>query len=250
MHPALLNLESMHFRGRRYRRVIALSVHVREALNRYYGVPVEDVDILSNGYSPDEFNPEARAARRDTMRSELCLKPDQIVMLFVANELERKGFPVVLNAMRRLNRPDLKLLVVGRVDEKLVAQQAAAAGLSDSVMACGPTSDVQGFHAAADLFVLPTQYEAFCLAILEALGSGLPVITTSVPGARDAIIPGVNGSLIANPDDASELASALQPYLEREFRDEISERTPDTVKAYQWPHVMTLYEEILLRHAG
>ena len=70
------------------------------------------------------------------------MKPDQIAMLFVANELERKGFSTVLNAMVRLNRPDLKLLVVGRVDEKQVLQLAASAGLSDYVMACGPTDNV------------------------------------------------------------------------------------------------------------
>jgi UDP-glucose:(heptosyl)LPS alpha-1,3-glucosyltransferase len=249
MHPALLRLEAQHFRGRKYRRVIALSVHVRDALNRYYGVPVEDVDILPNGYSPTEFNPEARAARRDVMRGELCLKPDEIAMLFVANELERKGFSTVLNAMGRLNRANLKLLVVGRVDEKLVMQLAGAAGLSDQVMACGPTNNVPNFHAAADLFVLPTQYEAFCLAILEALGSGLPVITSAVPGARDAIVPGANGALVANPDDGEELASALEPYLEREYRNGISENTPGTVAAYQWPELMTRYEEILLRFA-
>jgi UDP-glucose:(heptosyl)LPS alpha-1,3-glucosyltransferase len=250
MHPVLLQLEAQHFRGRRYRRVIALSVHVREALNRFYGVPAEDVDIVPNGFSPTEFNPEMRAAKRAETRSELCLKPDQIAMLFVANELERKGFSTVLNAMLRLNRPDLMLLVVGRVDEKLVKQMAAKKGLSDHVLAYGPTDDVPKFHAAADLFVLPTQYEAFCLAILEALGSGLPVITSAIPGARDAIVPGVNGALIANPDDGAELASALEPFLEREYRTGISELTPNSVAAYQWPKVLTRYEEILLRCAG
>jgi len=250
MHPALLRLEAQHFRDRRYRRVIALSVQVREALNRYYGVPAEDVDILPNGYSPLEFNPDVRASARKNMRDRLCLKEDQVVMLFVANELQRKGFSTVLNAIGRLNRPDIKLLVVGRVDENMVMSLAAGAGLSDQVMACGPTDNVPGYHAAADLFVLPTQYEAFCLAILEALGSGLPVITSAVPGARDAIVPGVNGALIANPDDGAELAVTLEPYMERTYRDGISEHTPQTVEAYQWPKLMSRYEEILLRYAG
>jgi glycosyltransferase involved in cell wall biosynthesis len=116
-------------------------------------------------------------------------------------------------------------------------------------MACGSTADVAGFHAAADLFVLPTQYEAFCLAILESLGSGLPVITSDVPGARDAIVVGRNGSLISDPNNAEQLAEAIQPFLERAHREQISASSPETVKQLQWPVVLDRYEEILLRHA-
>lgn len=250
MHPVVLRLEALHFRGRRYRRVIALSTHVQDALNLYYGVPPEDVDILPNGFAPNEFNPETRARRRGAMRDELGLRPDQTVLLFLANELERKGFATVLKAMAQLNRPDLRLLVVGRVDAEVVKVLAARAGVSDVVMVCGPTDNVPDYHAAADLFVLPTQYEAFCLAILEALGSGLPVITSEVPGARDAIQPGVNGALIANPDDGAELAVTVEPFLEREYRERISAQTPQTVAAYTWPSLMERYEEILLRYAG
>jgi glycosyltransferase involved in cell wall biosynthesis len=61
--------------------------------------------------------------------------------------------------------------------------------------------------------VLPTQYEAFCLAILESLGSGLPVVTSRVPGAHDAVQHGVNGALITDPRDGHELAEALRPLL-------------------------------------
>jgi UDP-glucose:(heptosyl)LPS alpha-1,3-glucosyltransferase len=183
------------------------------------------------------------------MRNELGIKENEIALLFVANELERKGYTTVLDAMARFNRRDVKLLVVGRVDSKSVIRMADDAGIKDQVMACGPTDDVPKYHAAADLFILPTKYEAFCLAIMEALGSGLPVITSGIPGARDAIIPGVNGALITNPDDGNELARVLEPFLDRNYREEISDRTPGTVEAYQWPQLMRRYEEVLLRFA-
>ena len=249
LHPVLLRLEERHFRERRYRKLIALTPQVKSDLERLYGVPSEDVIVNPNGFSPTEFNPERRQMRRAEMRAHLGLEPEQTALLFVANELERKGYPTLLAALSQLADPNVRLLVVGNVDPDQVARQAASAGVSGQVVACGPTRDVAGFHAAADLFVLPTQYEAFCLAILEALGSGLPVLTTCVPGAQDAILPGVNGALIKDPRNAEELAAALTPLLDGPARSALSQAAPASVAAYQWPTVLARYEEILRQYS-
>ena len=129
-----------------------------------------------------------------------------------------------------------------------VKRLAADAGLSDQIIACGSTNDMAGFHAAADMFVLPTQYEAFCLAILESLGSGLPVITTSVPGARDAILHDVNGMVVDDPLNAEELAHAIGRGLDTEVRARWSAAAPGSVVQYQWPNVLVRYEEVLQRN--
>ena len=117
------------------------------------------------------------------------------------------------------------------------------------MIACGSTNEIAHYHAAADAFVLPTQYEAFSLAILEALGSGLPVITSNVPGARDAIQPGKNGLLLQDPNDPEELAEALRQTTQSRLR-EMSEAAPDTVINYQWPRVLTRYESVLQKHCA
>lgn len=248
LHPVLLGLEEKHFRQRRYRKVIATTQDVKNDLMHYYQVPADDVVIVPNGFAPAEFNPERREQRREEMRERLGLKRGDVALLFVANELERKGYRTILDAMRRLRRANLRLLVVGRPDVVHVKRLAAEAGLGPQVVACGPTQDVSAFHAAADVFVLPTQYEAFCLAILEALGSGLPVVTSRVPGAHDAIEPGVNGFLVDDPKDGAGLASALEPLLDTDFRNALSARVPDTVIKYQWPFVLERYEQVLLQN--
>ncbi len=248
LHPVILKLEERHFRERRYRKLIATTEHVREDLRRLYDVPPADVEVIPNGFSPTEFNPERRAERRPAIREKLGLKPDDIALLFVANELDRKGFATILGALKILNSPRLRLLAIGKPSAAAIQQGAERFGVARQVTACGATSDIAAFHAAGDLFVLPTQYEAFSLAILESLGSGVPVITTDVPGARDAIRPGENGALIRDPKSAEELAAALSPLLNDDRRHALTVTTPATATPYRWPTVLEHYERLLREH--
>jgi len=249
LHPVLLHLERKHFRQGSYRKIIATTEEVRSDLVRLFGLPADDIVIVPNGFSPEEFNPERRQSRRAEARARVGLADTDIALLFVAHELERKGYRTILDAMVLLGRPEVKLLVVGRADRRQAQELAAARGMERQVIHCGPTGDVAEYHAAADLFVLPTQYEAFCLAILEALGSGLPVVTSCVPGARDAIVPGVNGNIIKDPNSGMELAEVLRPYLDAGFRAEVSARAPETVESYRWPKVLERYERVLEENA-
>jgi UDP-glucose:(heptosyl)LPS alpha-1,3-glucosyltransferase len=248
LHPILLKLEDRHFKQRRYTKLIATTARVKEDLNRFYNVPAEDVVIIPNGFAPQEFNPERRRMLRSPMRSKLGLRDDEVALLFAANELDRKGYATVLRSLQILDRRDIKVLVVGRPEIEDVMSLAQRAGVARSIIACGHSGNIAEFHAAADIFVLPTQYEAFCLAILEALGSGIPVITTSVPGARDAIVAGVNGFTINNPNDGEELAACISSLMDADRRLRFSEAAPATVNHYQWPVVLKMYEQLLLQN--
>lgn len=249
VHRVILALEEEHYRQRKYGRIVATTEYLRDDLKKYYDVPSEDVDVIPNGFNPNEFSPQVRASRRAEMRAQLGLGPNDIALLFAANELERKGYRTILEAMKRLNRPEIKLVAIGRTSRHEAVALAKEFGVQDRVLVQGSSSDVAGYHAAADLFVLPTQYEAFCLAILESLGSGLPVLTTRVPGAQDAIVPNVNGALIDDPKSGEQLAHALAPFLERDYREQVTSTTPATSDIYQWPRVFEQYETILQRWA-
>jgi glycosyltransferase involved in cell wall biosynthesis len=231
---ALLALERDRYGRRRYTRMIAVAEGVARDLERLYGVPREDVDVLPNGFDPEEFSSERRLALRAEERAGLGLADDDVAVLIVANELQRKGLPVLLDAVERVGDPRLKVLLAGRVDPR-----------DDRVRWLGAVADVGRAHAAADLFVLPTQYEAACLSIIEALGSGLPVITTVVPGAGDRITPGENGLLQHDPHDAAELAGLLTAALDPAAREAWSEAAPASVAELTWERICDRLEEIL-----
>lgn len=131
-HPLALAMERRIYRGRRYGHVVALSSGVADDLVRFYDVPRDDITVIPNGFAPQEFN-LARRDARESRRAELGYPPDARVVIFVANELERKGFGPLLRAIAQLNDPNAHLLAVGRLDAGAYVEEIAALGMSERV---------------------------------------------------------------------------------------------------------------------
>lgn len=236
-HPILLKLEQRHFRKGGYRKVIALTEDVKSDLLRYYGVPENDVVVIPNGYSPEEFNVPAALELRGAVRRELRFGPDEKVIVFVANELERKGFPALLRAVESMRDSRLRLLVAGRMAPKH----------HPLVTYVGSTNEAVRYYAAADVFAMPTLYEAWGLVIIEAMATGLPVLTSRLAGAAVAVREGVTGNLLDDPTDEAEIAAKLRPLIEgiHASRKDISESVAD----YAWSRVLGHYEDVLFAHS-
>jgi UDP-glucose:(heptosyl)LPS alpha-1,3-glucosyltransferase len=247
-HLTRLRLEREYYADRAYAGLIACTERVRAELARYHDVPEEDVVVQPLGFDESEFNVRRRAELRSRARSELGLPESDKVVAFVANELERKGFDTLVRAVAGLREPDVHVLVVGRVSAGGYAVELERLGLTRRVRFAGPSNSVAYHHAAADAFALPTRYEPWGLAIVEALGSGLPVVTTRLAGASVAVEEGRTGRLLDDPDDASEAASALDWLLRGGAAP--AEEISASVSSLAWPRVLERYEGILADAAG
>ncbi len=247
IHPYLLAREKWYFKGRRYARLIALTQQVKADLMRFYNVPAADIDILPNGYSPTEFNIARRGAERRDVRAELGYADSDRVIVFVANELERKGFGPLMRAMAQLHDKSSRLLVVGRVTPGGYAAEMQQLGIADRVKFVGPSSDVGRYYAASDVFALPTTYEAWGLVIVEAMACGLPVLTSRLAGAAITVQEGQTGELLDNPRDVGEIAAKLRRVLA------LGAASPAAIAAsvaeYRWEKVLGKFEAILAARA-
>ena len=242
-HPLVLAFERRVYGGRRYRKLIALSEQVKADLMRFYGVPEEDIVIIPNGFAPTEFNVARTVGERAAMRSRLGYAPEAKVVVFVANELERKGFGPLLRALASLKDDRVHLLTVGRLNASTYAAEIADLGMTSRVQFTGPSSDVASFYAASDVFALPTQYEAWGLVITEAMACGLPVLTSRLAGAAIAVQEGVTGTLLDDPNSPIEIAAKIRPLLEGQHAS--PEDVASSVSAYAWPEVLRRYESLL-----
>jgi UDP-glucose:(heptosyl)LPS alpha-1,3-glucosyltransferase len=148
---------------------------------------------------------QAREARRKILR----LGEEEIAILFVGSGWERKGLRFALDAVKSLGK-NFRLLVAGR------GRRRRASG--SSVEWLGAVRDLPVLYAAADIFLLPTLYDPFSNACLEALAAGLPVITTRANGFSEIIEPGVHGSIVERAPDIAEIQGALLFWSDAERR--------------------------------
>jgi glycosyltransferase involved in cell wall biosynthesis len=232
-HRALLTLERAYF-AHPCDRVIAVSEVVASDLVLLYDVPRSTIEVVPNGFDPLQCNPTRRAELRIQTRAAVGATEEDVVLLFVANELHRKGLGVLLEAVARLRDRRFRVDVVGRMPLDAFRSQIDALGLGTRVHHHGPVEDIGLAHAIADVLVLPTQYEAFALTIVEAMASGLPVITTSVPGAGDRISHGVSGWIQHDPIDPAELEVLLTLASEESVRARVGQSGAEAVRDLTW----------------
>jgi UDP-glucose:(heptosyl)LPS alpha-1,3-glucosyltransferase len=244
-HQVLLELERRTFASERYRRVMAVGQGVADDLVELYGVDRAKLVVVPNGFSAEQCNPTRRAELRPRMRAELGLGKDDIALLLVANELHRKGFGQLLEATARLDDERVHILLVGRLAPTPYQPTIDGLGLTHRVRWCGLADDVALYHAAADVFVMPTQYEAFGSVVVEALASGLPVITSALAGAAAAVVPDGNGLLQQDPLDVEELTELLRTALDPDRRRRWEETASPSVQDYEWSRVVAQVEDVL-----
>jgi UDP-glucose:(heptosyl)LPS alpha-1,3-glucosyltransferase len=212
-HREILALEKGLFSPDGARLVIANSRLVQAEIVQHFGYPAERIHVVHNGVPP--FDPPAGA--RAEIRRELGLGEDAFVVLFTGSGWERKGLRFAIQAMNAARLGHATLLVAGRGHRHGLPR-------SGRVRFLGPVKDVPRYLAAADAFILPTLYEPFSNACLEALAAGLPVITTAHNGFAEVIEAGVEGEVIAQPDDIPALAAVLEKWSDPARREAVRPR--------------------------
>ena len=191
------------------------------------------------------FAPGRRTQLRASMRAQLGAGEDDIVVLMIANEWHRKGLGVLLEAVAAVGDQRLRVDLVGVRSPADYEPVARRLGLDGRMRWHGPSQDIARFHAAADVFALPTVYEPFGLVIVEAMASGLPVVASRLAGASEAITPGVNGLLLDDPHDVAELAAALARLLDPALRASVGEAAAASVDPYRWDSVFARVDSIV-----
>lgn len=199
-HRDLLTLETSLFGESGAKRVIANSQMVKTEIVDLYSYPADKIDIVRNGIPLEEFRLEP--GLREKARADLKLKPDQIALLFAGSGWERKGLLFAMQAMALCKNRNMRLLVAGRGNARRYK--------SKRVQFLGELPDLRPIYAAADIFILPTIYDPFSNACLEALACGLPVITTRANGFSEIMEDGVHGSLVDLPSDILRLRDAIK----------------------------------------
>lgn len=185
---------------------------VKETYVRKFHVPEQKITVLTTGMDTSLFRsliPDAQ------LRQEIGIQPTDIVFICVANLHINKGHRYLLEAFEQLfqKNQNIKLLLVGDGDERSSLEQQREQYLSHaSIEFLGKRPDVPKLLKLAHVFVLPTFFEGMCNAIMEAMASGLPVVTTNIPENRELVTHNETG-LLCEVGDTTSLTQALDTLL-------------------------------------
>ncbi|NLP11985.1 glycosyltransferase family 4 protein [bacterium] len=198
---------------RRFDRVIVLSAYWLEFFQRY--LPAERIGLVENGIRTADYS--NRVSENTTFPS----------IVFVGEVCRRKGIYDLLPALAELVKtiPDIRLSVVGPGEIDEAAGLAQRLGIGEQVEFVGPQYglDKLRYLQQAWCFCLPSYAEVFPVVILEAMASGLPVVSTFTGGVPDAVQNGHNGLLVPAGDQRALAAALSRVLLDRSLRQSMGE---------------------------
>jgi 1,4-alpha-glucan branching enzyme len=193
-------------------KIIAVSYFTKRELLEYYKIPEEKIRVIHNGVDTNKFQP---AKDKRKIKEELGFNPNDLAIVSVGRLYARKGLFTLIESMpaviKRFKNAKFIISGKGQSDEmrKLIAY-AEKIGVKDNLIFTGyfPDKKLPKLYQAADVFAFSTFYEHHPFAVLEALSTGLPVVTTDVGGIPETIENGKNGFLV-------------EPFNPKQFADRI-----------------------------
>jgi len=202
-HRAVCAMERRIFRLRSARHVVAISRRGKAEIERRYATAAESVTLVYNGVDLERFHPRNRSRLGKSAREALGLDADAWVVLFVGSGFERKGLAPLLEGLSRLADGRWRLVVAGKGDARFYQALAESLRVNERIRWIGLRADVESLYAAADAVALPARYEPFGNVHLEALASGVPVLTSAVAGGSEVVTHGRTGWVVTDPTGAA-----------------------------------------------
>jgi N-acetyl-alpha-D-glucosaminyl L-malate synthase BshA len=227
--------------------VTAVSEYLRAETDRVFGA-LRAIDVIPNFIDPARFQP-----RIDPVRRRSFARPTEALLLHVSNfrPVKRAVSAVEVLAAVVKERPAVLLMVGEGPDHAACEARARELGVRDRVRFVGTQPEVETILPLADLLLLPSEYESFGLAALEAMACGTPPICFASGGLPEVVKDGVEGVLAPPCDDAAMARAVLDLLAAPEKRKAMAEAArAGAVDRFSVDRIVPRYEAVYRRVVG
>ncbi len=193
-----------------------------------------------------DFSNREGVVSRDDKRAQLNIANDDILVLSVGELQKRKNHQAIIRAIAKLNNPNIKYAICGQGElEGYLKKLVSSLKLDEQVFFLGYRQDIPEIMSACDIFAHPSIREGLGLASLEAMASGLPLVTSNVQGVPDYVENGVTGYMCA-PMDFDAYAENLNKLVtDKTLRKKIGTDNVDYVQKYRVEVIEPVIKSIL-----
>jgi UDP-glucose:(heptosyl)LPS alpha-1,3-glucosyltransferase len=197
-------------------------------------VPEDKIAVIYNGVDPERFHPHNRERSRARIKAQWGIPSEAPLVLFVGSGFQRKGLNRLLKVWGSPLLQGIYLLVVGEdVHWDRYRSLAMSQGQGRVVLA-GRQDNIEDYYGAADILALPSFQEAFGNVILEALASGVPVLTTMAVGAAELLAGELREGILVNPDDPRELQDKILAMVDHRRWSNLTSMARELGERWSW----------------
>lgn len=206
-------------------RIVPLSSDINTGLLKLPGLSAK-LHLIENGVDLDEIKHSINAIKKH----ESTDKNGRFVIGYIGQLIYRKGVDVLLKSIANLRNEKIHLIIIGSgSDETMLKSLAEELGIIKNVSFLGFQPDRLSYLRTCDLFVLPSRQEGIPRAVMEAMGMGVPVVVSNIPGCIDLVQDGVNG-LIFKVNDHHDLSTSITSLINDQYlRNEIARKGQETI---------------------
>lgn len=198
-------------------------------------------EVFYSSVNDKEFFPVS-IEEKQKLRQEIQIGSDVIVILCVASPIIRKGWLDLFEALAGIDNDNYLLLAINGGQKELnLVEEARKRGLETNFKDIGEVSagEIRKYYQLSDIFCLPSHWEGLANALLEAMATGLPVITTNVSGHPEVITDGVNGFMIDVGDKEKLRIKLNSLLLDSDLRNQLGNNAQASVKNVPGSHKVT-----------
>jgi len=236
--------------------IVANSQKVKKDILRFYRwMDPSKIRVIYNGVDVDRFHPRNKGRLGQGVRRAFGLVEDTVVILFMAHNFRLKGLHCLIRALGGIGKDtgNWVLLAAGRGRKGPFERLAKRCGIGDKTHFLNGVGNPEAILGASDILVHPTFYDPFSNVCLEAMASGVPVITTSHNGAVEIIQDGVSGYIIPDPRSVDLLGQRiLALIMNSQERERMGDEARGIAEKFSWDRHLcemeALYKEILEGH--
>jgi len=242
-------LEKKLVRNPRCKRFISVSKLASEKFLQAYDVDAKKIQVIHPGIDMARYRGLDRGQCRQEIRSLWGIEETDTVILFVSMNFDIKGLDALMAAAAKAKSNDrsqkIKLLIVGKGEEKKYIRIAKNLGIGNDVIFAGVHREkLERIYLASDIFSILSKFDTFGIAVLEAMAASLPVVVSGNVGAKDLVTNGVNGFTIEDSTDLDDISEKICILLDKEVRTRMGVAARETALENTWESVAKKYEFI------